>query len=164
MFHTTNQLKTLSCALVPMMSVRLWSFITLSVRLSVCHMSVCLSVSLSVSVSVPPSVICPSLCPSLSVCHLFISLSIRLSVSVICPSVSLSVRVSVRPSALVDPVIHCNLSLWTPSYLLPTPVRADLIFSILLLGADLIFANFPLAPDVFSSLKNAATPRELSCL
>ena len=32
------------------------------------------------------------------------------------------------------------------------------------LDAKLIFANFPLAPDVFSSLKNVATPRELSYL
>ena len=45
-----------------------------------------------------------------------------------------------------------------------TPVGAGIIFRILLLGAGSIFAKLPLAPDVFSSLKNVATPRELSYL
>ena len=77
-----NQLKTLSRAWVPVMSVRLCSFI-----------------SLSVSLSVRSSVICSSLSPfvfhqsvSLSV-HLSVRLSVRL---LSCPS--LSVRLSVRPS------------------------------------------------------------------
>ena len=56
------------------------------------------------------------------------------------------------------------LTLWTPSNFCQTPVGTDLIFSILLLGTGLIFAKLPLVPDVFSSLKNVATPHELSYL
>ena len=102
---------------------------------SVCHLSVRFSVC---PFSVRSSVICPSLCPS--VCHLFVFLfvcfsvrpslrpSVILFISVrpsLCPTVSLFVYV--RPSvtcpslcspcssrylsrALVDPVVHCNLS------------------------------------------------------
>ena len=117
-----NRLKTLSCAWAPVMSVYRYSFISLSVRLSVhlrpslCpspsvyHLSVSLSISLSVCpsicpslsvrLSVRPSVICPSLCPSVrlcpSVCHLSVSLSVRLSS--IRPSLCPSLSVSVRPS------------------------------------------------------------------
>ena len=94
---SNNQLKTLSCAWVPVMSIRLCSFIYLSVRLSVRLRPsvICPSISLSVRLSVRPSVICPSLCPS--VCHLCLCPSVSLSVS---PSVCYPVRLcpSVRPS------------------------------------------------------------------
>ena len=100
-FHTTNQLKTLSCALVPVMSVRLCSFISLSVRLAVrlssvrslsVHLSVCLRLSISVcpSLSLHLSSVRLSLCPSVS---------LRLCPSVICPCFSPSVcHLSVRLS------------------------------------------------------------------
>ena len=84
-----DKLKSLSCAWVPVMSVRLFSFISLSLcpSPSVYHLSISLSVRLSVrpsvcpSLSVRPSVICSSLCSP-------------------CSSRSLS-------HVLVD---HCNLS------------------------------------------------------
>ena len=43
-----------------------------------------------------------------------------------------------------------NLTLWMPSYFFcQTPVGADLIFSMLLLSADLNFANLPPGADLF---------------
>ena len=119
-----NQLKTLSCAWVPVMSVRLCSFISLSVRLFVRLRPsiICPSVSLSVRLSVRSSVICLSLCPS--VCHLsrvslcpFLCPSVSLSVSPsvsypvrLCQFVSLSVRLSVR---LCPSVCHPSVSLFS---------------------------------------------------
>ena len=41
---------------------------------------------------------------------------------------------------------------------------ADFEYPRVLLGASQIFAKLPLAPDVFSGLKNVATLRELSYL
>ena len=64
----------------------------------------------------------------------------------------------------IKTLVFVNLTLWTPGTFCQTPVGAGIIFRILLLGASQIFAKLPLAPDVFSGLKNVATPRELSYL
>ena len=54
------------------------------------------------------------------------------------------------------------LTLWTPNYFCQTPVGARLIFSMLLLGAELIFANLPLrAGFILESGKRCNPSRDL---
>ena len=87
------------------MSVHLCSFISLSVRLSVrlCSSVICLSVSLSVRLSFVRISVHPFLCPSVSV-----HISVRPSVT--CPSLCSPCSSRSLSRALVDPVVHCNLS------------------------------------------------------
>ena len=57
-----------------------------------------------------------------------------------------------------------SLTLWTPDVFSQTSPWRQTFFRKLPPGARRFFANFPLAPDVFSSPKKVATPRELSYL
>ena len=57
-----------------------------------------------------------------------------------------------------------NLTLWTSNCFLQNSYRRQINFSMLLLGAELIFAKLPPVAGLFSSLKNLVTPREFSCL
>ena len=61
-------------------------------------------------------------------------------------------------------IMSSLLTLWTSNYLGQTPVGARLIFSMLLLGVELIFINLPPGAGLFWSLKNVATRSELQCL
>ena len=54
-----------------------------------------------------------------------------------------------------------TLTLWTSNYFCQTPVGTRYIFSMLLLSAELIFANLPPGAGLFWRPKNVTTLREL---